>query len=151
MRKQTLNESKEGRGTKVLYVGDISVALQKKVCSTKNGVWLGKKEDWNIFYLDGFMVSRLTNGCLELQEEINVKKRATNQYGKGSPFKKLSRESWTTMLIHSTKNAQSKLANSALEISNVDLVKKGNKLAHLAFVTVFFAPSHTRMQLHIIC
>lgn len=84
------------------------------------------------------MVSRLTNGCLELQEEINVKKRATNQYGKGSPFKKLSRESWTTMLIHSTKNAQSKLANSALEISNVDLVKKGNKLAHLAFVTVSF-------------
>ena len=45
VRKQTLNESKEGRGTKVLYVGDISVALQKKVCSTKNGVWLGKKED----------------------------------------------------------------------------------------------------------
>ena len=38
VRKQTLNESKEGRGTKVLYVGDISVALRKKVCSTKNGV-----------------------------------------------------------------------------------------------------------------
>ena len=34
---------------------------------------------------------------------------------------------------------------------DVDMVKKGNKLAHLALVTDFFAPSHTRMQLHIIC
>lgn len=77
------------------------------------------------------MVSPLTNGCLELQEEINLKNGRQTSTEKDPHFKKSCLERVRQL--------------------DVDMVKKGNKLAHLALVTDFFAPSHTRMQLHIIC